>query len=187
MASSTLNSDGSEINSPPTSKLLVLSLAFTERFQLLDVISNHCGAAADTFPLFINARDFFSCRIKERKKLRSCTRMQPRPRTYCKSATLRHSTTVSHGQRLPQRPEPDPDIESETQGHLLIPLSGLQAIERKRFRLQHCFYSCVFSTKYRTKNHRIRQPARTIRYAPRMTYAATERQRSTIFVTFSRN
>ena len=57
MASSTLNLDGSEIDSPPTSKLLVLSLAFTQRFQLLDIISNHCGVAADTFPLFIDARD----------------------------------------------------------------------------------------------------------------------------------
>ena len=55
MASSTfrfLNLDGREIDSPPTSKLLVLSLAFTQRFQLLDVISNHSGAAADPFLLF---------------------------------------------------------------------------------------------------------------------------------------
>ena len=96
-----------------------------------------------------------------------------------------------------RRPEPEPDIESGLQGHLLIPLLRLQTLTSNDLVCvqQHCLYSFFFSIKHRTKImgktcYGSRIPARTfifkgtIRYVLRMTYAALERpqnQSSSLF------
>ena len=53
-----------------------------------------------------------------------------------------------------RRPEPEPDIESVLQDHLLVPLPRLQTLTASNLTCaqQHCLYSFVFSIKYRTNS-----------------------------------